>query len=408
MAVEQETRPASVRSRLLGVDAARGLALLGMMSVHIIPAVTDTGELSASRLIASGRSAALFALLAGVGLALATGGRTPLRGRPLLGASAGVVLRALVIFLVGLCLGALESGVAVILAYYGLLFLLAIPFLGLGPRILLPLAAVWAVAAPVLNYAYREGAPPSSHDVPTLDSLSHPGDLLRELLMTGYYPVFPWMAYLLAGLGIGRLALSSTRVATALLAGGAALAAAAWITSTVILDRGGLEHLETAGLGGHPASPVDFTDHVLNTSFYGTTPTTSSWWLVVASPHTATPFDLLHTIGTSAAVLGLMLLIAARARVLVWPLAAIGGMTFTLYSLHVVLLSGPVSGDDLDTYLVHVAIMFAVAIPWRAFIGRGPLEALAASMARLGRELVSPGGSPSASGPTGSSATPRP
>ncbi|PZF84032.1 heparan-alpha-glucosaminide N-acetyltransferase domain-containing protein [Jiangella anatolica] len=374
--VREDTRPVAVRDRLLGVDAARGIALLGMMSVHIIPGIGDDGGLTASRVLASGRSSALFALLAGVGLALATGGRTPPRGRPLAAASAGVALRALVIFLVGLALGAFPSGVAVILAYYGVLFLLAIPFLGLGPKILLPLGLVWAAGAPLLNHWWRVGEPLASYETPTFDSLEHPADLLRELLVTGYYPVFPWLAYVLVGLGIGRLALSSTRVATALLAGGAALAVAAWVTSTILLDNGGLEHLVTAGLGGHPASPFEIGADVNHTSFYGTTPATSWWWLIVAAPHTATPFDLLHTIGTSAAVLGLMLLVASRARWLVWPLAAIGGMTFTLYTLHVVLLSGPVQGHDLSTYLIHVAIMFAIALPWRAFIGRGPLEAV--------------------------------
>lgn len=388
MAVQEDARPVAVRSRLLGVDAARGIALLGMMSVHILPTVGEDGGLTASRLIASGRSSALFAVLAGVGLALATGGRTPPRGRPLAAASVGVALRALVIFLVGLCLGAFPSGVAVILAYYGVLFLLAIPFLGLGPRVLLPLGLLWAAGAPLLNHQWRIDRPPASYDIPTFDSLQQPGDLLRELMVSGYYPVFPWLAYVLVGLGIGRLALASTRVATALLAGGAALAVAAWVTSTVLLDNGGLEHLVTAGLGGHPASPFDFADVVNHTSFYGTTPATSWWWLIVAAPHTATPFDLLHTIGTSAAVLGLMLLLAPRARPLVWPLAAIGGMTFTLYTLHVVLLSGPVQGHDLSTYLVHVAIAFAIAMPWRAFIGRGPLEAVAAGLGRAGREAV--------------------
>lgn len=388
MTVQEDARPVALRSRLLGVDAARGIALLGMMSVHIIPAVTDDGGLSAARLIAGGRSSALFALLAGVGLALATGGRTPLRGRPLAAGSVAVALRALVILLVGLCLGGLQSGVAVILVNYALLFVLAIPFLGLGPRILLPLGLAWAVGAPLLNHYWRIGEPLASYDTPSFESLEQPVTLLRELLITGYYPVFPWMAYLLIGLGIGRLGLSSTRVATVLLAGGAALAAVTWIVSTTLLDNGGLEHLVAAGLGGHPASPPDFASAPNNTSFYGTTPATSWWWLIVAAPHTATPFDLLHTIGTSAAVLGLMLLIAQRARLLVWPLAAIGGMTFTLYTLHVVLLSGPLAGHELSTYLMHVAIVFAIAVPWRAFIGRGPLEAVAAAFGRAGRELV--------------------
>lgn len=388
MTIQEDARPVAVRSRLLGVDAARGIALLGMMSVHILPAIGEDGGATASRLIASGRSAALFALLAGVGLALATGGRTPPRGRALAAASVGVALRALVILLVGLCLGAFPSGVAVILVNYALLFVLAIPFLGLGPRILLPLGLVWAACAPLLNHYWRIGEPLSSYETPSFDSLEQPGDLLRELVVTGYYPVFPWLAYVLVGLGIGRLALSSARVAAILLGGGAALAVTAFVTSTALLDNGGLEHLVTAGLGAHPASPFDFADAVNNTSFYGTTPATSWWWLIVAAPHTATPFDLMHTIGTSAAVLGLMLLVASRARALIWPLAAIGGMTFTLYTLHVVLLSGPVDGHDLSTYLVHVAIVFAIAMPWRAFIGRGPLEAVAAAMGRAGRDLV--------------------
>lgn len=388
MAHEPGSAPATVRGRLLGVDAARGVALLGMMSVHVLPALTADGDFSASRLIASGRSAALFAVLAGVSLALATGRRTPPRGRPLLAASLSVAMRAVVIFLVGLCLGPFGSGVAVILAYYGLLFLLAIPFLGLSARVLLPLAATWAVVTPIISHALRAEAPPASYDNPTLLSLTDPITLLRELLLTGYYPVFPWLAYVLAGLGLGRLALDAPRVAGWLLGGGAALAAATWCVSWLIVERGGLDHLVAAGLGDHPASPLNFTTGVLHTSFFGTTPTTSWWWLTVASPHTATPFDLLHTIGAAAAVLGLMLLLAPRARIVAWPLAVIGGMTFTLYSLHVLLLASGLSGDTLRVYLTHVVIMFAAAMPWRVLIGRGPLEALAAAMARAGRESV--------------------
>jgi uncharacterized membrane protein len=384
------TPVAGARGRLLGVDAARGVALLGMMSVHVLPALTADGDFSASRLIASGRSAALFAVLAGVSLALATARHTapaPSR-RHWLASGLSTAVRALVILAVGLFLGTLDSGVAVILTYYGLLFLLAIPFLGLPARALLPLAAVWAVVTPVISHALRDDAPRASFDNPTLESLGDPVGLLRELLLTGYYPAFPWMAYLLAGLGLGRLALGTPKVAGWLLGGGVALAAGTWATSWLIVERAGLDHLISGGLGDQPASPLDFTTGVLHTSFFGNTPTTTWWWLTVASPHSSTPFDLLHTIGTATAVLGLMLLIAPRARALVWPLAAIGGMTFTLYSLHVVLLATAVPGDTLNVYLTHVAIAFAVAMPWRAFVGRGPLEGLAATMSRSARELA--------------------
>ncbi|MUN64653.1 DUF1624 domain-containing protein, partial [Kocuria sediminis] len=56
---------------MVGVDAARGLALIGLIAVHILPEETETtGEPTWSYLLFAGDSAALFALLAGVGLAL--------------------------------------------------------------------------------------------------------------------------------------------------------------------------------------------------------------------------------------------------------------------------------------------------------------------------------------------------
>ena len=76
--------------RVVGVDAARGLALLGMVSVHVLPATDGDGGESLAYAVASGRSAALFAVLAGVGLALA---------RPSVPA---LLVRALVIGLAGL------------------------------------------------------------------------------------------------------------------------------------------------------------------------------------------------------------------------------------------------------------------------------------------------------------------
>ena len=52
--------------RLLGVDAARGVALLGMTAVHVTPAVDAAGRPSALHLAFGGTASALFALLAGV------------------------------------------------------------------------------------------------------------------------------------------------------------------------------------------------------------------------------------------------------------------------------------------------------------------------------------------------------
>lgn len=376
-----DTRLPSAR-RILGVDAARGVALIGMMSVHIAPAIGTDGSTSTTYLIASGRSAALFALLAGVGLALASGGPTPRRGRPLLAAMAATVARAAVLALVGFFLGAFESGLAIILVYYALLFVVATPFLGLRARVLLPLAAAAAVLTPVLSQWLRASMPPPSYGNPTLESLADPFGLFRELTVTGYYPVLTWSAYILAGLAVGRLALADRRTAWAVMIGGAVLAVLAWATSWFLLNAGdGLVALRAAGAGQHPAGgrPLDMA---LTTSFYGTTPTTDWWWLAIAAPHSGSTFDLLHTIGTACFVLGLMLLLMRVARPALWPLAAIGSMTFTLYSLHVVLISTVLPDTIPNALLWHVLVALAVAVPWRMYVGRGPLEALAANAAR--------------------------
>ena len=107
--------------RLLGVDAARAVALIGMMSTHLEPKIGPDGGVSTAHLLAAGRASALFALLAGVGIALASGGTTPPRGRAWAGSAAATAARAGVIFAVGLLLGAFDSGLAVILCYYGAL-----------------------------------------------------------------------------------------------------------------------------------------------------------------------------------------------------------------------------------------------------------------------------------------------
>ena len=349
--------------RLLGVDAARAIALIGMMAVHLLPGTDPDGSTSTIYLIASGRASALFAVLAGVGLALANGGIRPPLGGARLTAVAGIVGRALLLLLLGLFLGDLDSGVAVILVNYAFLFLISSAFIGLSAKSLGVLAFIWALLAPVISFWLRSRLPGTSFGVPGFNELADPVRFLREILLTGYYPVFPWIAYLLAGLAVGRSDLRSTRVAATLLGVGVALAAAFKAVSVLLLDS------FAPGL----KEPVQF---------FGTTPTDTWWYLAMATPHSGTTLDLFHTIGTSLGVLGGCLLLAAAGRsVLVW-LAAAGGMTLSLYTTHVLALTAGWGLDDRPTLLVwHVVAAIVIGLVWRTFVGRGPLETLAARLA---------------------------
>jgi uncharacterized membrane protein len=358
------------RGRIVGVDVARCLALVGMIGTHVIVA-RDADGLTLTHQLASGRASALFAVLAGVSLALVSGGSTPFRGMQRRATSVGLVVRALLVASLGLVLGGLETTIAVILTYYGVLFLLALPFLGLGARALVLLAAAWVVVVPVLSQLARQHLPPMQGTSPNPESLAHPVRLLRELLLTGYYPAVPWVAYLLAGLAIGRSDLTRRSTAMVLVTGGAALAALALVASRLLLLTPAAADALARRSGGVMAA---FQDSIAS-GLFGTTPTTSWWWLAVAAPHSGTPFDLAHTIGTACLVLGLALLLGDAAPRIAAVVFGAGAMTLTLYSLHVILRTPQfLPHDDVTTYLEHLAIVLGIGAVYRLFRRRGPLE----------------------------------
>ncbi|QBR92005.1 heparan-alpha-glucosaminide N-acetyltransferase domain-containing protein [Nocardioides euryhalodurans] len=353
--------------RLVGLDVARCLALLGMVATHLLSSRSPAGEESLSHLVASGRASALFAVLAGVTLALLTGGRTPLVGRDRWVAVGGLVARALLIALLGLALGELDTGLAIILTYYGVLFLLGLPFVALGARALAVLAGVWLVVAPVVSHLVRPELPEPRYANPSFEQLSEPVLLLSELTFTGYYPVVPWLAYLLAGMAVGRSDLARRTVQGALLAGGLLLAAGSALVSARLTEG---------------RVPPELLDQA-RTDSYGTTPTGGSpEWLLIAAPHSGTPFDLAQTIGSSLAVIGGCLLVVGLLPAALPRVAAVvfgaGTMTLTLYTLHAWLRSDWIPAEEPSAFRDHVIILGLIGAVFVLLRRRGPLEALVA------------------------------
>ena len=367
---------------------ARCLALLGMVATHVLDERGADGSLTAAQWLAGGRASALFAVLAGVSIALVTGRQRPLRGRDRARASTGLVVRALLVAALGPGLGMLGSGVAVILTYYGLLFVLALPFLGLRSLTLAALACVWVVLAPVVSHAVRPLLPERGFESPTPQQLwEEPAGLLTELTFTGYYPAVPWLAYLLVGLAVGRLDLSRRRTAALLASGGAVLAVGTTAVSRLLTADASVR---AALLTDPPARDRDaqaLLDRI-STGLGGSTPTGGSWeWLLVVAPHTATPFDLVQTAGSALLVLGAVQLavgwLGPTARRAVAILFGAGTMTLTLYSLHVVARAPHLLPDGLrDSYLFHVLLLLGTGLVLTAAGVRGPLEQLVRTVVR--------------------------
>ncbi|MCB5274399.1 hypothetical protein BJG92_01932 [Arthrobacter sp. SO5] len=384
--------------RLAGIDAARGLALLGMMATHVLPTFESDPQLTPTwvGLVFSGRASALFAVLAGIGLALSTGKQQPLEGPGLWAARRGIALRALLVGAVGLSIGGLEVNIAIILVHYAVLFLCILPFLGLGAKHLFALAAAWLLVAPVLAFLLRPwllAATPPLHlgHNPGWEDLSTPGALLGDLFLTGYYPAVQWIAYLLIGLAVGRLALTAAAVPVLLLAAGTAVAILArWLSTVMMEDWGGRAALQSQL--GDPSYPLA---SLLQVNLAGIDQSGSAWWLATSAPHSGTTLDLLHTSGVAVAVVGAFLLLGRLAQGVeldyLRPLRGAGAMTLSLYTAHLCVMAAlygqplPAGWTVEGVYWAQAAAVLAIGGVFAALSWRGPLEWLGHGANQLGR-----------------------
>ncbi|WP_346028883.1 heparan-alpha-glucosaminide N-acetyltransferase domain-containing protein [Arthrobacter parietis] len=377
--------------RLSGIDAARGIALFGMMCTHVFPLyVEGTSDASWIGATFSGRSSALFALVAGIGLALLSGGSRMHDRTGISRDRRGIAARAVVIAMVGLMLGGLETNIAVILFHYGILFLMALPFIGMPLRRLCWWAAGWTLISPVAAFLLRPwvgtNINPSDLDGnPALEHFAQPATLLADILVTGYYPALQWLSYLLLGILIGRLNLRSFGVQAGLLVAGVGLAGLSKFVSAFLLGPlGGLAVLlET------PQGRRYDIEAMLPVSLTGIDQTGTWWWLAVSAPHSGTPLDLMHTAGTAAAVVGLCLMATRRLQWLLLPLSAPGAITLSLYSLHIWIMSivdqQEIPLDPAPVYWAQAAVFIAIGLLLRKLGARGPLEYVAAGASDVAR-----------------------
>ncbi len=341
-----------MNQRIVGVDIARGLAVIGMFVAHLGNAGPDGLHSPSWFIVADGRPSAMFAILAGLSIALFTGGRAVPRGPALTHGWLRIATRAGVVLVIGLLLEALETPVAVILPSYAVTFLLVAPFIALRPWVVGVLAAVAAVLGPVL---LALAVSPTGSGLSPAEQLVGPEDnYVLDLLLTGYYPALVWIAYMLLGLCVGRLDLRSPHVQALLGLTGVGLA---------LVGYGGGAYLQRAVV----------PDSALTAQ------------LIRSDPHSDATLELLGNAGVTLAVLAVLLAVttlppvARVARLLLEPLAATGAMALTAYSLHIVAIA--ILGDDVVWYpesnavlAWFVVVTLAACTLWTRLVGRGPLE----------------------------------
>ena len=324
-------------ARIVGLDVARGLAIIGMFAAHVAPRADE------AELFVDGRSSILFATLAGIALGVMTGQSRPTPRGSRADRLLGIGARAVILFVLGVTLAGLSSGVAIILDYYAIMFLLMIPVLFLKRWMLAVIAVMLVGLAPLLGAGQRD----VNYD-------AGPVALVVDYyLLNGFYPVLIWLPFLVAGLISARSNLSRP------------------LTQLLMMVLG--LFFAVAGYGAALLVPG-----------------------ISAEAHSGSTAEVLGSGGFAIAVIGGLLWATAPergrpgriTRAVLTPVAAAGAMALTLYTLQILALAALVAADENGTdqgllawdypgwpLLIGLSVASVVfAMLWRRLLGKGPLE----------------------------------
>ena len=358
------TGPVASR-RLAGIDLARAVAIFGMITVNFRAVFTEEEAPEWLRRAAEqvdGRAAALFVVLAGIGISLLTR-RARQAGDPAaLRADRMMVLRrALFLFVAGLAFR--EVWRFDILHFYGVYLLAAAFLLDVRARRLALLAAALTFVFPLLYFIL-----PAQFGIPfwdTTDSL-RPDQVALDLFFQGYHPVAPWLAFLLVGMILGRADLADPRLRRRWLIAGLVLVALGEALAKGLLDLGLLK----LGFEIAPRATVEAAADLFG-----------------SDPYPPMPLFVLVGLGWALVVISLSLAIAARWGDRRWlqPFIHAGQLALTIYVFHGTIgawlpaafgVEAPLS---LAWVLAYSAGFYAgcilLATLWRQRFARGPLEA---------------------------------
>ncbi len=292
-----------------------------------------------------GRAMPLFLLLGGLGVTYLTRrSTTPERD---------LLLRAVMLFALGLFMTEHVPRLAIVLQSYGLFFVVSTVLFRLPTAALVGLVPILTAIGAV---TYQVVGIPRVQT--RFDELAS-AEGIESLFFDGFYPLFPVGAFFITGIILGRINLRSERVAATLAGVGTVVGVGIPVVASGLVSRFGFQ--------------TDFGGNAGDGMFHLTR-------LLDAQGHSAMPAWVLSALGTSIAIVGVSVLVAPRAPRLVSPIVAVGSLSLTYYVYQAWLTNvvPPTTETTLGaewTFTVVVYGSFIVlALLWRVWFRVGPLE----------------------------------
>ncbi|MES5952297.1 DUF418 domain-containing protein [Bacillus fungorum] len=310
---KQEQRNSQRAGRLIALDAARGLAVIGMFIQHFA-----LNKMNAS--IVSGNTTLLFILCGGISYSIMAR-RMKEKGIETTTLRARMLARAVFIDIIGYLLIMLNTPFGVILPAYAALFVLALVLVHRSTRVLIITAITLVVVSPPLMLLGES-------------LLSH-SDLLRDIgggPMSGIAlaPAF------VTGMAIGRMNLTKSCPAFLLMCSGLIIFVICKLLAVfVLLDLNQSFEMWIVSLQGVVSAKPD---PYLIWPFNVEPPRWHSLFLI--APHSASTFQTLTGIGAAFFVLGLVCLIPKKISIVLMPFENVGRVALTMYASQFVILWG--------------------------------------------------------------------
>jgi uncharacterized protein len=350
-----------MKQRIIGIDVARALAIIGMIIVNFKVVFGENGQpwIKSFAGVFDGKAAATFVVLAGIGIALMTNSAIKNDDQNKLKiARIRIMKRAIFLFFIGISY--ITIWPADILHFYGIYMAIIMVLLTCKEKTILISGICIILVYPILITVFNYETGWNFATLDYQDFWTFKG-FMRNLFFNGFHPVMPWTAFMLFGYWFGKQDLYNDKFVKKTF----------WMSTVIFISIQVVSYLTISTLSeGNQETALELIE------IFGT------------KPMPPLPIYMLTGTASSFAIISACILISKKFEnsFIIDALNKTGQLALTLYVAHVIVGMGIIEfinpskiGNYSIEFSVGYAIVFSLlcilfAVIWRKYKKSGPLE----------------------------------